>query len=138
MYRRVWRILLGLTIGCIAFAFAMLDVAAKSIEFDLIKIGASIYEAHRKTGHWPAEIGDLAGTQYLMMPYRRELLEEGDFVIVWQQDLDLTPSANAKRVLAYDNRSIFARFGWVWACRGDLRIGRLDRDEVSALRARQP
>lgn len=117
----------------IAFVYAQVDIATKSIEFDLRKIGESLYEARSKSGKWPAQIADLDGTEYLRMPHRRTMLEEGVFVVVWQQDLDPNPQANRNRILAYDNGSLLARLGRVWGCRGDLRIERLNADEVVAL-----
>ena len=40
----------------IAFVAAQVDIATKSIQFDLRKIGESVYEAHSKSGKWPAQI----------------------------------------------------------------------------------
>jgi hypothetical protein len=118
----------------VAFTYGTTDVAIKSIQFDLRKIGESVYEAHSKTGKWPAGIADLGDTEYLKMPYRREALDKGLFVVVWQEDLDANPQANKNRVLAYDNGSLFSRLGWVYACRGDLRIERIGAEEVRALK----
>ena len=67
------------------------SVATKSIQFDLRKIGESLYEVLSKSGKWPAEIADLEGTEYLKMPHRKALLENGLFEIVWQHDLDPIP-----------------------------------------------
>lgn len=124
-----------LAIGSIAFMYGTTDVAIKSIQFDLRKIGESVYEAHTKTGRWPAGIADLEGTEYLRMPYRRQGLDKNLFVVVWQQDLDTNPQANKTRILAYDNGSLFARLGWVWACRGDLSVERISGEEVRALKS---
>jgi hypothetical protein len=44
-----------------AFVYAEIDIATKSIQFDLRKIGASVYEARWKSGQWPAQIADLEG-----------------------------------------------------------------------------
>jgi hypothetical protein len=123
-----------LVVVCLAFTYGTTDVAIKSIQFDLRKIGESVYEAHSKTGKWPAAITDLEGTEYLKMPYRREALDKGLFVIVWHQDLDVNPQGNKSRVLAYDNGSLFSRLGWVWACRGDLSIEKIGAAEVRALK----
>lgn len=123
-----------LAVVCVAFTYGTTDVAIKSIKFDLQKIGESVYEAHSKTGQWPASINDLEGTEYLRMPYRRDALDKGLFVVVWQKDLDVNPQANKRRVLAYDNGSMFSRLGWVWACRGDLTIERIGADEVRQLK----
>ncbi len=120
----------------IVFLYGQIDVATKSIEFDLRKIGESLYEARSKTGKWPAEIADLEGTEYLKMPHRKALLENGLFVVVWQQDLDPNPEANRNRVLAYDNGSLLSRFGSVLVCRGDLRIERMNADDVRPLNPR--
>ena len=109
------------------------DMARQSIQLDLHFIGRSIYEAHQKNGRWPTRIADLDGTEYLNMPYRKGLLEEGNFVVVWQQDLAPKPAANRERVLAYDNRSLLSRFGNVWVVRGDLRVEHMDRDELNEL-----
>lgn len=70
------------------FVYGQVSVATQSIQFDLRKIGESVYEAHSKSGKWPAQIADLEGTEYLGMPHRRALLEQGLFVVVWQKDLD--------------------------------------------------
>jgi len=112
-------------------------IAAKSIRFELRKIGESIYEVRSKSGQWPAQIADLTASEYLTMPYRRTMLEEGVFVVVWQQDLNLNPEANPNRILAYDNRSLLSRFGTVWVCRGDLRIERVSEKEMLALNIRR-
>ena len=117
----------------VAFVVAQVEIAAKSIQFDLRKIGESVYEVHSKSGKWPLQIADLEGTEYLKMPHRRTMLEEGVFVVVWQEDLDPKPAANAKRVLAYDNSSLLSRFGRIWVCRGDLHLERLSAKEMRAL-----
>ena len=66
------------------------------------------------------------------MPYRRKVLEDKHFVIVWPDDLDSTPAANRGRILAYDNGSLFSRLGRIWVCRGDLSLERLSPEELSA------
>jgi arylamine N-acetyltransferase len=58
-------VLFVLVVGTIGFLYGTTDVARKSIQFDLRKIGESIYEAHSKTGKWPAKIADFEGTEYL-------------------------------------------------------------------------
>lgn len=68
-------VLVGLLLAA-GFAYAQLDIVTKSLQFDLTRIGQSIYEAHRDHGKWPARIEDLEGTAYLAMPYRRRLLEQ--------------------------------------------------------------
>jgi hypothetical protein len=118
----------------LALFFGMYDVASDSIQFDLRIIGESIYEAQAKSGKWPAQIADLEGTAYLRMPYRKGELERGTFIVVWQ-DLDPNPAANRARVLAYSNGGLLPWLGLVWGCRGDLRIERLAREEILALRA---
>jgi hypothetical protein len=118
-----------------AFAYGQFDVATGSIQFDLRSIGRSIYEARARSGKWPMRVDDLEDTEYLRMPYRKAALAERMFIIVWQDDLDSRPEANAGRILAYDNRSLLTRFGIVWACRGDLRIERLRADEIAALKS---
>jgi len=130
----------AVVIGLVAFAFAFGpgDIAIDSIQFDLRTIGESVYEAHARSGLWPRRIGDLEGTAYLKMPYRRWELERGGFVVVWHEDLDSNPAGNRDRVLAYDNGSLFARLGIVWVCRGDLRVERIGRQELAALKARKP
>ena len=121
----------------IAFVYAQVDIATKSIQFDLRKIGESVYEVYSKSGKWPVQIADLEGTEYLKMPHRRTMLEEGVFIVVWQEDLDPNPAANANRVLAYDNSSLLSRFGSAWVCRGDLRIERMSAKEMRALNLRR-
>ena len=120
----------------LAFAAGQVTVARASIQFDLRAIGESIYEARASRGAWPTSVSDLEGTAYLEMPHRRELLEKRLFVVVWQPDLDPNVSANRHRILAYDNGSAIARMGWIWACRGDLRIERISSRDVEALKAR--
>lgn len=132
------RILLALAvlIGiAAAFAYGQIEVATQSIRFDLRSIGKSIYQARARSGKWPMQIADLEGTEYLEMPRRRTVLDERVYIIVWQEDLDARPEANAGRILAYDNRSLLTRFGIVWACRGDLRIEKLRADEIAALKS---
>jgi hypothetical protein len=80
--------------------------------------------------------GTREGTEYLKMPYRREALEKGLFVVVWQDDLDTNPDANQHRILAYDNGSLFSRLGWVWVCRGDLSISRVSAKDLRSLNLR--
>jgi hypothetical protein len=121
----------------VAFVVTQVDIATKSIQFDLRKIGESVYEAHSKSGKWPARIADLEGTEYLKMPHRRTMLDNGVFVVVWREDLDPNPAANANRVLAYDNGSLLSRFGRVWVCRGDLPIERMRAKEMRALNLRR-
>jgi hypothetical protein len=58
--------------------------------------------------------------------------------VVWQADLDPHRETNRNRILAYDGTSTIARLGWIWACRGDLRIERITTREVAALKARRP
>ena len=130
MRRKLWWAALAVAAVAVSFAYGTTDVAIQSIQFDLGKIGASIYEAHARRGRWPADIADLEGTEYLRMPYRRKILEDGLFVVVWHRDLDPDPAANRDRILAYDNGSLFARLGLIWACRGDLRIDRIRAAEI--------
>jgi hypothetical protein len=125
--------LLVLVIVVANFVYGVVDTAKLSIQFDLGAIGRSVYEAHGKNGKWPAGIADLDGTEYLNMPYRKELLQKGNYVIVWHQDLDPRPRANRGRVLAYDNRSLLSRFGRVWVVRGDLQVEYMARDELNEL-----
>jgi len=133
--RSKWILWAGVVVvsAAIVFTVAQADLATESIQFDLKKIGESIYEARSRSGRWPTGIGDLEGTSYLKMPYRRDILERKHFVIVWPEDFDPDPKANANRTLAYDNGSLLARLGRVWACRGDLRIERLSAQEVATL-----
>ena len=124
-------VLLIVAIG-IAYTLGMVGPATDSIQFDLTQIGKSIYEARSRTGHWPKTISDLEGTTYLRMPYRRKLLEDKHFVIVWPDGLDPAPAANRDRILAYDNGSLFSRLGRIWVCRGDLSLERLSAEELTA------
>lgn len=119
-----------------AFAYGQWDVATDSIKFDLGRIGESIYEAHERSGKWPAQVSDLEGTVYLNMPYRRATLDDNKlFQVVWHQDLDPSPAANQQRILAYDKGSLMAALGSIWACRGDLSLVRISSDEAAALGA---
>jgi len=118
-----------------AFLYAQVSVAEDSIRFDLQKIGESIYEAHSKTGAWPSTIADLEGTAYLKMPYRKRALEEHVFQVTWRKDLDSNPRLNRDRILAFSNGGLLARLGFVWGCRGDLRIDRISPQEIATLNA---
>src|SRR5262245_13115695 len=80
--QRILLAVLLVTAAAVVFAWVQLDNAVKSIQFDLRKIGESLYEAHSKSGRWPAQIADLEGTQYLSMPHRRRMLEGGFFAVV--------------------------------------------------------
>jgi hypothetical protein len=53
--------------------------------------------------------------------------------VVWQNDLETSPEANAERILAYSNGGLLARLGWIWACRGDLRVERIRRQDIPKL-----
>lgn len=117
----------------LAFAYAQLDVASQSIQFDLKMIGQSVYEARIRNGAWPARIEDLDGTQYLNLPHRRALLEQGVYSLVWHQDLNSNRESNGEKVLAYDNSSLLSRFGRVWVCRGNLRVEYMKAGELQAL-----
>jgi hypothetical protein len=134
--RKILAAVLAIVVAGIAFIYGTVDVATESIQFDLRKIGESIYEAHAKSGKWPMQIADLEGTEYLRMPYRRDILENGTFVIIWQQDLDPNPDANRNRILAYDNGGLLSRLWKVWACRGDLRIVKIGSEEKRMLKSR--
>lgn len=63
------------------------------------------------------------------------ILERSHYVIVWQQDLDVRPEANRDRILAYDNGTLLSRLGMIWACRGDLRVERINAAQVAAVAA---
>jgi hypothetical protein len=116
----------------IGFIYAQLNIVNKSVHFALSKIGESIYQAHARTGKWPTQVSDLDGTEYLSLPYRRDILEHELYVIVWHKDLDPNPAANRDRILAYENGTILSRLGWIWVCRGDLTIERMNSAEVRA------
>jgi hypothetical protein len=127
------KLLGGLIVAAVvalAFVYGQVSVAVDSIRFDLNKICSSIYEAHSKRGKWPMKISDLEGTEYLSMPYRKWGLETGVMVVIWQEDLDPNPAANRDRILAYNNGGILPRLGLIWACRGDLRVERIRREEI--------
>jgi hypothetical protein len=134
---KVFWTLIVVAAAAMAFIWVQVDIATKSIQFDLRKIGESVYEAHARTDRWPRQIADLEGTEYLRMPHRRAMLEQGLFVVVWQQDLDPNPARNSQRILAYDDGSLLSRLGGIWVCRGDLRVDRADAAEISALHARR-
>ena len=131
--KRLLAWLLVVLVVAAAWLYSALDMARQYIQLDLHFIGRSIYEAHQNNGRWPARLADLEGTEYFNVPYRKTLLEEGNFVVVWQQNLDPKPAANRNRVLAYDNRSLLSRFGNVWVVRGDLSVEYMDRDELNEL-----
>ncbi len=50
--KTLWAVSLVAAIALV-FLYGQIDVATKSIEFDLRKIGESLYEARSKTGKWP-------------------------------------------------------------------------------------
>jgi len=62
--RKIVSAVLVIGFVAIAFVYAQVDIATKSIQFDLRRIGESIYEAKSKTVRWPARIADLEGTVY--------------------------------------------------------------------------
>jgi hypothetical protein len=120
----------------ITFGYGQWDVATESIKFDLQRIGESIYQAHGRSGKWPAQVSDLEGTVYLNMPYRRKVLDDDElFQIIWHQDLDPKPAVNHDRILAYDKGSLMAALGSIWACRGDLAVERISSEQAAALGA---
>ena len=123
---------MALAVGLV-FIYGQTDVAVQSIRFDLTKIGESIYAARSRSGRWPSQISDLEGTEYLKMPFRKGMLERKVFVVVWQSDLDPDPAANRDRILAYSTGGLLGKLGFVWACRGDLSIKRIQKDEIAAL-----
>ena len=129
----LWAVVMFAVVATI-FVYGQVGVATQSIQFDLKKIGESVYEAHSKTGSWPRGVADLEGTVYLSMPERRRLLDEQRFVVIWPENFANEPSANRDRILAYDNGSLLARFGWIWVCRGDLRLEMVSADELNRLR----
>ena len=119
-----WAVLAALVVVA-GFIYGSLSVAVDSVKFDLRIIGESVYQAHaRDSAWWPRCVDDLKGTAYLQMPQRRELINEGVYVVVWQQDLDARPEANADRILAYHDGGLLSWFGSRWVCWGDLRITR--------------
>jgi len=124
-------------VAAVAFIYVQVGVVTQSIQFDLRKIGESVYEARARDGKWPARIADLEGTSYLMMPYRRDLLETETYVIVWPQNFDADPAANSSHILAYDNGSFLALLGRVWACRGDLKVEQLSGQDLAAIKVGQ-
>ena len=114
-------------VAAAAFAYSQIDLAITTIRLHLRWIGESIYEAHAREGRWPTQAGDLATTiPVVRAPVLRTLIEDGHYVVVWHEDLDANPRANAGRVLVYDNSSRLRQFGKVWVCRGDLRTEYLD------------
>ena len=133
--RILWVVLAVAGVG-VAFTYAQVGIAIDSIRFDLRSIGASVYQAHARTGRWPETIADLDGTEYLLMPYRRGVLEDRLFVVVWPRDLDPNPERNPSRILAYDHGSLLSRLGIVYVCRGDLRTERVAGDELRELQNR--
>jgi hypothetical protein len=113
------------------------DVAVESVRFDLRIIGESVYEAHSRDGRWPADLVDLEGTKYLSMPYREEALRQGVYIVLWNQDLDSDPQANADRILAYHNAGLLGQGRRIWVCRGDLSTTLEDSAQVRKLQAVQ-
>jgi hypothetical protein len=98
------------------------DISIKSTRYDLEVIGASIYEFHAQTGHWPAQPDDLGRTSLpLRLRYWRVLLQQGNIVVVWPDKLSADPRQNSSAILAYHNQGLIEAFGSKWVCRGDLR-----------------
>ena len=71
------------------------------------------------------------------MPHRKEGLEQGVYVILWNQDLADDPRANGDRILAYHNAGLLGRGARIWVCRGDLSTTLEDADFVRARPARE-
>ena len=115
------------------FVLTQLDLIGRYHQFDLRVLGESIYEARTRRGAWPRRIEDLNGTEYLKMPYRREGLEKGQYIILWPVEFEDEPVQNSDKVLAYDNGTVLARLGWVWVCRGDLRTEPMTRKSLQRL-----
>ena len=103
----------GLIILCLglSFVYHQWGLVRHVLRFDLKILGESIYQARTQSGNWPETIEDLAGTEYLKMPYRRQGLENGQFIIVWPKDLDVDPAKNPDAILTYDNRTVLSRLG---------------------------
>ncbi|MEW5978318.1 MAG: hypothetical protein AB1898_21185 [Acidobacteriota bacterium] len=133
--RKVVVVLLGLLTVALAFGYAQFEVASRSIRFDLRLIGESVYEAHARKGQWPTCLEDLAETRYLKLPYRKAMLQEGHYSLVWNRNLAPNPENNSHRVLAYCRyqRGPLSWFGRVWVCRGDLRVESIRLSELQRL-----
>jgi hypothetical protein len=96
-------------------------------------IGASIYEYHALTGKWPARIDDLAKTSLpAQSPYWKYMLDDQQFVIVWDRTLKPDPKDNAGRILVYHNKGLIATQGQSWVCRGDLRTEYIKTEDLRA------
>jgi len=137
--KRRWKILATAGLFLIALLYgllgpgSLLDVAHQTIRLHLRFIGASIYEYHAKTGHWPARVEDLAETSLpRQSPYWKAMIDGGANVVVWHDDLQPNPRDNARVILAYHNRGLLASLGRHWVCWGDLRTEYIKDDQLRA------
>jgi hypothetical protein len=109
-----------------------------SIKYGLGALGASIYEYHSLTGHWPSRAEDMASTSLPQKsPYWKRTVDIGSDVIVFHNDLKPEPKDNANVILAYHPKGLFAELGRTWICWGDLRLEFLKTDELRRRLARK-
>jgi hypothetical protein len=138
----MWRRNGGLLLGC-AILLALIvpvvryysrsDVAHLAIQTWLRLYGSAIYEYHSKTGQWPSRTDDLAKTSLPQgFRYWRQTLDDQAIVIVWNKDLKTVPKDNARLILAYHNKGLYARLGRVWVCWGDLRTEYITVEDLRA------
>lgn len=114
------------------------DVADESVRLQLHFIGASIYEHHNRSGKWPAQPADLAGTSLpASLPYWKMLLDDELVIVVWHKSLKPEPKDNAGQILAYYNKGLISARGRNWVCWGDLRTEYIKTEDLKAYLAQR-
>jgi hypothetical protein len=114
------------------------DVVHQAIQIWLRLYGDAIYEHHSITGKLPSQIDDLAKTSLpQQFRYWRQMLDDEAIVIIWHKNLKPNQKNNARLILAYHNRGLYAELGRVWVCWGDLRSEYIKREDLQAQLQRQ-
>ena len=97
-------------------------------------MGRASTNTTRRTGQWPSNPDDLSRTSLpLRFRYWRNVLDNGSMVIVWHDNLQSDPRANAGVILAYHNRGLRAWLGRQWVCWGDLRTEYISSKRLKAV-----
>ena len=107
------------------------QVADEVEQWHLRKVAESIYEYHALTGKWPGDAEDLRKTSLAQLPYDIPMIQNGQIVVLWSQDLKPHPSDNARRLLVYSVGGPL-RYGWKWVCWGDFRMEYLNNEQIQA------
>ena len=97
-----------------------------AMQVQLKMFGAAMYEYHSQTGRWPTKVDDLAQTS---LPAKSHVWRQtaNTIVFIWPQEFKPEPKDNGNALLAYWNGGLYNRFGWVWACWGNLRTERVKK-----------